>query len=240
MAATGGGSTGEVNTASNVGTAGVGLFNSKVAADLQFKNAEAASSKISIADYPTNKTVRFDVNTGTTSSTVCVGDDSRLSDARTPTTHDNTKHSATYITITSVTDANLSTSDITTNDFSISKHGFVPKGTNVGNYLKDDGTWAAVAGGPGGLTLTTVEVNLGTKPRRAGKFSITTSGLTAGRPVLISQAQGPYTGKGTIAADDVAERIVAYGKTTSTTNIDVWWESRTRIAKNVKFNYAVG
>lgn len=43
-----------------------------------------------------------------------------------------------------ISDATLTTSDITTNDFSTAKHGFVPKGTNVGNYLKDDGSWAAV------------------------------------------------------------------------------------------------
>jgi len=33
--------------------------------------------------------------------------------------------------------------DNTDLDFSISAHGLVPKGTNVGNFLKDDGTWAA-------------------------------------------------------------------------------------------------
>lgn len=43
-----------------------------------------------------------------------------------------------------ISDATLSTTDITTNDFSTSKHGFVPKGTNVGKYLKDDGTWALI------------------------------------------------------------------------------------------------
>lgn len=37
--------------------------------------------------------------------------------------------------------------DNTDLDFSTSKHGLVPKGTNTGNYLKDDGTWAAVSGG---------------------------------------------------------------------------------------------
>lgn len=32
-------------------------------------------------------------------------------------------------------------------DFSTSLHGLVPKGTNVGHYLKDDGTWATVVAG---------------------------------------------------------------------------------------------
>lgn len=45
-----------------------------------------------------------------------------------------------------VTDAAISFSDITTNDFSTAKHGFVPKGTNVGSFLKDDGTWSSPSG----------------------------------------------------------------------------------------------
>ena len=40
-----------------------------------------------------------------------------------------------------ISDATITTTDITTNDFSTSKHGFVPKGPNVGQFLKDDGTW---------------------------------------------------------------------------------------------------
>lgn len=41
--------------------------------------------------------------------------------------------------------------DNTDLDVSTTKHGLVPKGTNVGNFLKDDASWAA----PGGLTKTT-------------------------------------------------------------------------------------
>jgi len=37
--------------------------------------------------------------------------------------------------------------DNTNLNFSTSAHGLTPKGTNVGNFLKDDGTWAAPAGG---------------------------------------------------------------------------------------------
>ena len=36
--------------------------------------------------------------------------------------------------------------DVTTLDFTTALHGLVPKGTDAGNYLKDDGTWAAVSG----------------------------------------------------------------------------------------------
>jgi len=46
-----------------------------------------------------------------------------------------------------ISDATITTTDITTNNFTTAKHGFVPKGTNVGNFLKDDGTWGTPASG---------------------------------------------------------------------------------------------
>lgn len=46
-----------------------------------------------------------------------------------------------------ISDATITTTDITTNDFTTAKHGFVPKGTNVGDFLKDDGTWGTVTSG---------------------------------------------------------------------------------------------
>lgn len=60
----GGGSGGEVNTASNVGTAGVGVFASKVGVDLRFRKLYAASTKLSVVlDAPNNK-IDFDVLPG--------------------------------------------------------------------------------------------------------------------------------------------------------------------------------
>jgi hypothetical protein len=50
-----------------------------------------------------------------------------------------------------ISDATITTSDITTNNFTTAKHGFVPKGTNVGNFLKDDGTWGTPASGGSGV-----------------------------------------------------------------------------------------
>lgn len=60
-----------------------------------------------------------------------------------------------------ISDATLSTSDITTNNFSTAKHGFVPKGTNIGYFLKDDGTWAAVTGGSATSTVTVAQTSHG-------------------------------------------------------------------------------
>jgi hypothetical protein len=92
------------------------------------------------------------------------------------------------VTSGSVTDAELSTSDITTNDFTTSKHGFVPKGTNLGKFLKDDGTWGAPAGAGtvthtgGALTSNSVVLGAGTDDTKvvAGIITDGTAKLTLG------------------------------------------------------------
>lgn len=59
----GSGTGGEVNTGSNVNTLGVGVYKSKVGADLQFKGVRAASNRVAITDNTGNNTVDVDVNT---------------------------------------------------------------------------------------------------------------------------------------------------------------------------------
>ncbi len=72
---------------------------------------------------------------GSAASTACVGNDARLSNARTPTQH--AMDSATYHT----------SSDITVLNATTSKHGFLRKlGGGTTNYLRADGTWAAPSG----------------------------------------------------------------------------------------------
>ena len=87
-----------------------------------------ASSKALIANLPT----------GATSSTVCIGNDSRLSDARTPLAH---VHAASDVSSGELDGDRLPA-------ISTSKKGGVPAtGAASGKFLKDDGTWAAPAGG---------------------------------------------------------------------------------------------
>lgn len=56
-----GASGGEANTASNVGTAGVGVFKNKVGLDLRFKKVNAGSNKITITDDTANDEIDIDV-----------------------------------------------------------------------------------------------------------------------------------------------------------------------------------
>jgi len=57
-----GASAGEINTATNVGTAGVGPFKAKVGAVLQFKNINAGSSKITISDDTGDDEIDIDID----------------------------------------------------------------------------------------------------------------------------------------------------------------------------------
>lgn len=53
--------TGEINTASNVGVGGTGLFKQKTGPDLEFKNLNAGSNKITIIDDVVNNEVDIDL-----------------------------------------------------------------------------------------------------------------------------------------------------------------------------------
>lgn len=57
----GGGGSGEVNTASNVGSTGVGLFKQKSGVDLQFKNVAPASNRITVTEDVPSNTAQIDV-----------------------------------------------------------------------------------------------------------------------------------------------------------------------------------
>lgn len=79
-----GGGGGETNTASNVGTAGVGVFKQKSGSNLEFKKINAGSNKISITDDTGNDELDIDVvtaNLGLTSSDVGLGNVDNTSDA---------------------------------------------------------------------------------------------------------------------------------------------------------------
>lgn len=109
----------------------------------------------------------------------------------------------------------------------------------LGTNLSLSGTTLNASVTGGGVTATTTEIDLGTIPVLSGKFSITTTGLTSSKPVIITQAVAPYTGKGTLADEAEMDSITVTGATTSTTNIDCYWTSPTYVKGNFKFNYIV-
>lgn len=88
-----------------------------------------------------------------------------------------------------VKDSDLSVSDITTNNFTTSAHGFVPKGTNIGNFLKDDGTWSAVGGVPqntpiGFSAVTTITITTDFTTYTDADFDLFITSTTASPPLL--------------------------------------------------------
>lgn len=95
------------------------------------------------------------------------------------------------------------------------------------------------ASGGSGVTLTTTEVNVGSTAKTGGKFTISGAGLTTGKPVLIQQAVGPYTGKGTMADEAEMDQLNVAASVTSSTTITAYWSSARRVKGNFKFNYQV-
>jgi hypothetical protein len=99
-----------------------------------------------------------------------------------------------------------------------------------------------VAGGGGGgnPALTTIEVDLGIKPRKSGRFTFAVSGQTVGKPLSIFQAVAPYTGKGTRADEAEMDTVVCSGYVKDASTVEVFWQCSTRVRGNRKFNYFIG
>jgi hypothetical protein len=95
-------------------------------------------------------------------------------------------------------------------------------------------------GGSGSFSMTTVEVSLGATAMSSGEFEISgLAGLTPGATVLINQAPGPYTGKGTLA-DEAGDMCVANGYVKNSTTIKVHWSAVDCVLRgNIKFIYKI-
>jgi len=124
---------------------------------------------------------------------------------------------------------------ITTDDTTggITTAGSIATTGSTTEYLRGDGTFATPSGGGGGGSFVSVDVDLGTRPSTDGKFSITSSSLTAGKPVLVIDAAGPFG-----VYDD--DKVTAYGIVTSSTNIDVYYTAPVGVGGTHTFKYMVG
>lgn len=117
----------------------------------------------------------------------------------------------------------LATPDNNTDlDFNTTEHGLVPRGTNIGNYLKDDGTWAAVAGGgdvTAGANITANSIVIGDDGAKGVKLStgfITDAGeaYNASQPAFLaynSVTDLNVTGGGTVATVDFDTEVFDQG-----------------------------
>ena len=93
------------------------------------------------------KGTAFNKNFGSSAGDVCQGNDSRLSDARTPTTHGNDKHSATYITSSDVTYENLNgNGDVGTGSSQVAQGDHNHEGTYLESFDVIDDTTPQLGG----------------------------------------------------------------------------------------------
>jgi hypothetical protein len=83
--------------------------------------------------------------------------------------------------------------------------------------------------GGGGGSLTTVEVNLGATAKTGGSFTITDATISPTSKVLIVQAPGPYTGKGTLADEAEMDPIWCVASPGSG-QATVRWRTQTMLA----------
>jgi hypothetical protein len=86
-------------------------------------------------------------------------------------------------------------------------------------------TIAPGSGGPGGATITRIEQDLSATPARSGRFTVVDAAVTAASYILIKQATGPYTGKGTCADEASMDSITCYAEPLTGTFV-VYWEVR--------------
>lgn len=85
------------------------------------------------------------------------------------------------------------------------------------------------AGGGGGGSISQVESNLGSTPTWRGKFTLTDATISAASKVVIWQAPGPYTNKGTLADEAEMDQLIAIAEAQSGQAI-VRWRTATMLS----------
>lgn len=78
------------------------------------------------------------------------------------------------------------------------------------------------ASGGGGASWTVYEADLGATPVNCGRFTITDAAITASSKVVVMQAPGPYTGKGTEADEAEMDPITCIAYPASGSAVVAW------------------
>lgn len=86
------------------------------------------------------------------------------------------------------------------------------------------------AGGGGGSAIT-VEVNLGATATWRGRFTITNASIASTSKIMIWQAPGPYTGKGTRADEAEMQPVRIIATNPATGSATVYWETPPMITR---------
>jgi hypothetical protein len=224
-----GSSTGEANTASNQGVGGVGPFNAKVGVDLQFKNINAGSSKVTITNDTVNKEIDIDVAQANLTLSSLGGS---ITDAQYPNTPSGKTYNIDSNTLKHST--TNSQGDLLAYDTTATKYIRIPRGTN-GQVLKATATdiaWGsssasvtafggvAVFSGNGATKVFNIAHGAGTTPT---KYSVTPASSTAG---LGNNFPGDHEAPQFWVTADATNLILNYGgaaPAVGTNNLSFSW-----------------
>jgi len=98
-----------------------------------------------------------------------------------------------------------------------------------------------IAATAGAVDLTQFEKNLTSIPSRSGSFHITDAALVAGELFMVTQAPGPYTGKGTLEDEAEMDQLTACGFIDAGGGgATIYWNSPLFVKESFKFNYVHG